>query len=569
MAVTAESVVVELLARTDDFERKIGRAANDFDNNMRKVERSSARVQNATRNLGFQFGDFATQVSTGGSVFTAFGQQAGQAAGALADFDGKLGQVGAFLSGPYGAIIFAATTVLGNLALAHLDAGDSAKEQKKAEQALAASLESLDQISGIVVSGQRARLAAARELAQANIDEAKTARDAAKANLQAAQAAQVRDRARVSNFGIDPATLGESGSVARARAEFQRLSDKIAADEARANAAQRFGLADLGARAATDPIERIRQATENKIDQIRILNLSQEETQRRLIPIYKEEEEAIARIAAAAKKARGAGAELRREARAALTAELGRIDDAGFSKALTASLKDQARDRAAGKPVDFATLVRRGSFDTPLTPADSDQLGQGFGVKDVVLDFEKLRETVGDISKIKFIDAESLATGQRFAENLTQTLGQAVIFSGNIGDALVNSLKAAAAEAIGSGLLSILTGGRAGRSFGSTLAGIGSLFGFAGGGPVNAGQVIKINETGQELFRPSVPGRIIPAGQAAMMGGGGGASIVQNLNINFAGNAATREEAATFARIAYEQSLRAFREAGAFGVPSV
>lgn len=540
MAVTAESVVVELLARTDDFERKIGRAATSFDQDMRRVENSTARVANAQRNLGFQIQDISIGLATGQSPFTVLAQQAGQTASAVQDLGGTVGKVGAFIAGPYGSIIIAATAVLGNLALAHLNARDGADKQADAEKALKDATTALDQATGVANVSQREKIKLSREAADAALKETRNKLELAKAELVSEQTRSLSGRGRTGNFGLDQ---GEGRSVTAARAEVERIAKTIADAEARANQSARFGLADLAARAATSPIEAIRQQTEVKVDAVKKLNLDQAELTRRLTALYKEEEQAIKRVAEAAQTGGGGGG----------TVRIGRA--------------------APATPAPETTLdqLRRIASETPAASARQLLGDTDFGVKEVVLDFEKLRDTVGDVSKIKFIDAEALATGQRFAENLTQTLGQAVIFSGNIGDALVNSLKAAAAEAIGSGLLNILTGGRAGRSFGSTLAGIGSIFGFAGGGPVNAGQVIKINETGQELFRPSVPGRIIPAGQANMMGGGGGggASIVQNLNINFAGNAATREEAATFARIAYEQSLRAFREAGAFGVPSV
>jgi hypothetical protein len=68
------------------------------------------------------------------------------------------------------------------------------------------------------------------------------------------------------------------------------------------------------------------------------------------------------------------------------------------------------------------------------------------------------------------------------------------------------------------------------------------------------------------LFRPNVPGRIIPAWQAQQMGGGGGAVINQTIAPNFAGNAATRDEVQLMGRLAYEGALRAMRESGFIGI---
>lgn len=573
MAVTAESVVVELLARTDDFDRKIGRAANDFDGNMRRIENSQARVANAQRNLGFQFQDFTTQVASGGSVFTAFAQQAGQAAGALSDLGGTAGRVGTFLSGPYGSIIIAATAILGNLALAHFGAEDGAKKQEKAEKALKDAIANLDQVTGIANTSQREKIRLSKLSAEEALKEAKAKLALADAELQAAETRALAGRGRAANLGGNFVAGGlDDGSVASARRARDELAAQIARQEAQINRAATFGNAELAARAAVDPIERIRQQTAEKVDAIKALNLTQAETTARLTALYKQEEDAIAAIAAAAVKARGASASARREARAALADELQRIDGLGLSEFTAENFKRDARDRAAGLPTDFATQARRGDFDTPVATAAATFLTSAKqDVPEVVLDFEQLRDVVGDISRIPVIDADALRTGQKFAENLSQSLGQAIIFSGNIGDALVNSFKAAAAELVTSGLLNILSGGRSGTSFGDSLLGLGSLFGISGrasGGPVSAGQVVRINETGQELFQPSVPGRIIPAGMAAMQRGGG-AVINQSISLNFAGNAATREDAALFARVAYEQSLAAMRQAGFVGVPTV
>lgn len=72
----------------------------------------------------------------------------------------------------------------------------------------------------------------------------------------------------------------------------------------------------------------------------------------------------------------------------------------------------------------------------------------------------------------------------------------------------------------------------------------GNIEGRAIGGPVQAGQVYKVEEIGPEIFVPSVPGTIVPLGQsaksmsAALAGGGGG-----GFTFNYNGNMIIREEA--------------------------
>lgn len=569
MAVTAESVVVELLARTDDFERKMGRAANDFDGNVRRMETSQARLANAQRNLGFQFQDFTTQVASGGSVFTAFAQQAGQASGALADLGGTAGKVGAFLSGPYGSIIIAATAILGNLALAHIGGEAGAKKQEKAEKALADALTALDQAAGVANVSQREKIRLSGLAAEKALKEADAVLAKAEAELKAREIL-ARGTANAAQIDVGATSLINQSAAARdALKEVQKAASVVIQARARIREAQTFGAADLAARAAVDPLERIRQQTAEKVDAVKALKLSEAETTQRLTALYKEEAAAIGQIADAARKARGSTAEARRDAKKALDDRISVIQGIGLSSGTEANLIRLEKDRAAGKSASFLTQARRGDFDAPIGPAKASELigSLNASLPKVVLDFKELEGVVDDIRATPLIDPDILAAGQNFAQGLSRDLANAVIFSGNIGDALVNSFKRAAAEFVASKLFDIF-GSLIGAGIGGLFGGSGglSLIGRASGGPVSAGQVVRINETGQELFRPSVPGRIVPAGESAMMRGSAGAGIVQNISINFAGNAATREEAAEFARIAYEQSIKAMQQSRFTGI---
>lgn len=150
MAVTADSVVVELLAKTDGYTSKINGAANDTDAAMSKIERSATRAEgqivksagaiaNAQRNIARQYADIGAQVAGGQSPFLILAQQAPQVADALADTGGKAAQVASFFAGPWGAALLAAGSVLGVLVGKSLEAGDSLddlveKLQKGAEK---------------------------------------------------------------------------------------------------------------------------------------------------------------------------------------------------------------------------------------------------------------------------------------------------------------------------------------------------------------------------------------------------------------------------------------------------
>lgn len=176
-------------------------SARVFEEAFRDQERAANRAQNATRNLGFQIGDFATQVSTGTPVLQAFGQQAGQAAGALSDFGGTAGKVGAFFSGPWGAIILAASTVLGGLAANHFLAKDAAEDQEGAENTLAGAIKTLNEVTGANNLTQEEKIALAKQAAAEKIKEAKAARAKIAALIEEIRLQQELNRTFVSAGG--------------------------------------------------------------------------------------------------------------------------------------------------------------------------------------------------------------------------------------------------------------------------------------------------------------------------------------------------------------------------------
>jgi len=118
------------------------------------------------------------------------------------------------------------------------------------------------------------------------------------------------------------------------------------------------------------------------------------------------------------------------------------------------------------------------------------------------------------------LTTEDIARAERFSESLSSGLAQAIIYGQSLGDALVNAIKAAAAELIASQLLKLLTGGSGGG--GGFLASIGSaIFGRASGGSVSGGEAYVVGARGPEIFAPGQSGNIAPADALRRMGGGG------------------------------------------------
>ena len=140
-------------------------------------------------------------------------------------------------------------------------------------------------------------------------------------------------------------------------------------------------------------------------------------------------------------------------------------------------------------------------------------------VKDVVTDklgpaFEQLTDQIN----------APFQQAVEFGKQLSSNLAQSVVYGQNLGDALVNSLKAAAAEALASGLFKLLGDGSAGNDglIGGTIASI--FAGFrADGGPVSAGRAYMVGERGPEMIIPAHAGTVIS--NAMLRGGGGGTTI--------------------------------------------
>jgi hypothetical protein len=174
MAVTAESVTVEIIAKmtkakadVKDMDATFTSSATNMQRSARQLEghldqlarnsttsfdrvgkgakkaadgmdQSAGRIANARRNIGRQFADVGAQASSGQNPALIFAQQAPQIADALADVGGTAGRVASFFAGPWGAAILAAGSILGTTLIPRLlEGGDAADTMSKAQADLA------------------------------------------------------------------------------------------------------------------------------------------------------------------------------------------------------------------------------------------------------------------------------------------------------------------------------------------------------------------------------------------------------------------------------------------------
>ena len=127
------------------------------------------------------------------------------------------------------------------------------------------------------------------------------------------------------------------------------------------------------------------------------------------------------------------------------------------------------------------------------------------------------------IPPINPIDTTAVELAGKFSDNLSRGLGQAIIYGQSLGDALVSSIKAAAAELISSQLLTLLNGsGGDGGFVSSLIKGAATILGGrAAGGPVDAGTPYIVGEHRPEIFVPSTRGKIV-----SRVDGMGGGSVI-------------------------------------------
>jgi hypothetical protein len=119
-----------------------------YNNAMDAQSRALRQNRQGTQQLGMQINDFATSVSSGSSVTQAFTQQLGQVGFAMSQMGGTAGKIGAFLAGPWGALI-----LIGAMAITPL-IEKLFQSKKAAEDAAEAHYKYLDAVR----MGQRADL---------------------------------------------------------------------------------------------------------------------------------------------------------------------------------------------------------------------------------------------------------------------------------------------------------------------------------------------------------------------------------------------------------------------------
>lgn len=126
------------------FSRSVGNASAHVQAYQKHLDAQAKAMRNArqgTQQLGMQFNDLGTSISTGASPMQAFNQQLGQMGYALSMMGGTAGKVGNFLAGPWGAAIVLATMALGPMIDNLFAVTEESKKTKKAAEDLDGAVE--------------------------------------------------------------------------------------------------------------------------------------------------------------------------------------------------------------------------------------------------------------------------------------------------------------------------------------------------------------------------------------------------------------------------------------------
>lgn len=217
MAQVKKSVGGAMGSVTTDLERAAS-ASSRFVRGQTAVTASAGQQRAGMQQLSYQIGDVATQFASGTPAMLIFAQQGSQVVQSLSLMQGGAKGFIGFLSGPWGATVMGAVTVLGMLITRKKDAKSASdglttalQYQKMTTSELTAAIHENLKASEKAIQSSYAMERA--HLASAEAARVETVRklNLAKANLEAAQSAQ---QAHAAQSPGDPGATGAGGALA-------------------------------------------------------------------------------------------------------------------------------------------------------------------------------------------------------------------------------------------------------------------------------------------------------------------------------------------------------------------
>jgi hypothetical protein len=269
----------------------------------------------SSRNLGFQLSDIGASLASGSSPFVVLAQQAPQVANALEGVGGTAGRLAAFFSGPFGAALLAAGSVIGVVVSKSLEASDAHDKQKAAADGLKDAMERLSGASARANNqtelGIRIDIARANSLRQREIQTRKTL--VAELSLAQGRLLTADNQSEAGSEG--GLNFGVAAGATQER-EIKRITKAIGEQSAKikeAGTAIRAGQANLSLRniaGATDKATGANQRYENSIDRLRRARergaISQQQFDARALRVTQDRDSTLAGLRASSGSSRRA-----------------------------------------------------------------------------------------------------------------------------------------------------------------------------------------------------------------------------------------------------------------------
>lgn len=204
-----------------------------FTQTTEKMKVSTGQTQFAMRDLSYQLNDVTSSLASGISPMIVFAQQSSQIVQAISLMRQETTGLIGFLTGPWGAAIMGAATLIGVFVSKHNEAADGTDHQKDAALTLTDAIHKLDEATGQSnrTAEQQARdaLAAANALYQQEIQARRTTQAMLEAAMARYTAAEDPLQVTGATSSDIAATIGAAGSdVANLRAKLAEVNKELA-----------------------------------------------------------------------------------------------------------------------------------------------------------------------------------------------------------------------------------------------------------------------------------------------------------------------------------------------------
>lgn len=600
-----DKAMTDIERSASNAERQIVSSSENSARSLERIRASSGATRAGMQQLSFQLSDVAQGFALGVSPMTIFAQQSGQVIQALQIMGTESKGLIGFLGGPWGIAFSAAISIAGALASALFSGADAAKTDAEAHDELTEAVDRLNNASaaeqhttrqGIIDDINRANSLRVREI---------QTRKTLQAELELARGELERSRKQTGVAIVGSAGAFQQGDSITAAVTSQKIADlnsklaQNARDIVKATVAIATGNTKIVMRDVAAATDKVTAATQHYDDELDLLTRRYQAAGSKISKTeFESQALALARAKDAAIDAARAEDRATHNTRAHGSASRSAADSVRALAAAESALKrtlDGLEDKY--DPVTAAVrkyheaLVQIASLN--LDPATAAKYAEG-----ARKEFEKARADLfnlpvveeyradeaekrkrakadADIQAKAAADAERQA--QRIREENVRTTANLYydLFSGGthrlwqdferiglqiisklLAEWTINSFAPKSQGGAGGGLGGLI--GSIGRALGIggssvapvgtfSIPGIGDAIPFiagarAGGGPVEAGRLYKINEQGTEGFRPQGSGTIIPlGGMKAAMAPRGGTVVHQYFTLDARGGITTEK----------------------------